>query len=237
MEAAGVRKILNVCHEFQQDSLEKQIAAYEKLAAADQEAMIQNLNLEDVMSLEKPKSANNEPTNTRDDLPHDTNEPVRVGMAGASTGLPERSAAVSTTPSVEDNLVEFVRQGDVSTSNREAEPARRYESAPRATTPNTNSQREESFHQESEDLSSLEKPQTHSISTYKAEESSLLDDASIGVSLTTKESSIYSLETLMTIHTPVDLTGLVSIPDRSHPEHGGLADVHAGLLKDQPVRK
>ena len=54
MEAAGLRKILDVCHEFQHESLEKQIAAYEKLAAADQEALVQHFDQEVLRDLSDP---------------------------------------------------------------------------------------------------------------------------------------------------------------------------------------
>jgi cytokinesis protein len=54
MEAAGLRRILEVCHEFQHDSLEKQIATYEKLAASDQEALVQNFDQEVLRDLSDP---------------------------------------------------------------------------------------------------------------------------------------------------------------------------------------
>lgn len=54
MEAAGLRKILDVCHQFQHDSLEKQIASYEKLAAADQEVLLQNFDQEVLRDLSDP---------------------------------------------------------------------------------------------------------------------------------------------------------------------------------------
>jgi cytokinesis protein len=54
MEAAGLRKILDLCHEFQHDSLEKQIKSYEKLAAQDQEVLVQNFDQEILRDLSDP---------------------------------------------------------------------------------------------------------------------------------------------------------------------------------------
>lgn len=54
MEVAGLRKILDLCHEFQHDSLEKQIKSYEKLAAQDQEVIVQNYDQEVLRDLSDP---------------------------------------------------------------------------------------------------------------------------------------------------------------------------------------
>lgn len=54
MEAAGLRKILDVCHEFQHETLEKQIKSYEQLAAQDQEALVQNFDQEILRDLSDP---------------------------------------------------------------------------------------------------------------------------------------------------------------------------------------
>ncbi|KAG8817543.1 hypothetical protein FRC18_000457 [Serendipita sp. 400] len=54
MEAAGLRKIIEICHQFQHDSLEKQIASYEQLAASDQEALVQNFDQEILRDLSDP---------------------------------------------------------------------------------------------------------------------------------------------------------------------------------------
>ncbi|KAG8813865.1 hypothetical protein FRC17_001400, partial [Serendipita sp. 399] len=54
MEAAGLRKIIEICHQFQHDSLEKQINTYEQLAASDQEALVQNFDQEVLRDLSDP---------------------------------------------------------------------------------------------------------------------------------------------------------------------------------------
>ena len=105
-----------------------------------------------------------------------------------------------------------------------------------------NSQKEELHHQEqilqSEIQQSQQENEMPSESIPASEGvASPLHDTSVGVFLNSSESLLPSLENLMKHHTPMDLTGLVSIPDRGHPEHGGLADVHAGLLNGQQVRE
>ena len=54
MEAAGLRKIFDACHEFQHESLEKQMATYEELAAADQETLVRNFDQEVLRDLSDP---------------------------------------------------------------------------------------------------------------------------------------------------------------------------------------
>jgi cytokinesis protein len=54
MEAAGLRRIFEICHEFHHDSLEKQIDSFEKLAAEDQEVLVQNFDQAILKDLSDP---------------------------------------------------------------------------------------------------------------------------------------------------------------------------------------
>jgi cytokinesis protein len=54
MEAAGLRKILDRCREFQHEALDRQIAAYQALQAEDQEVLVRNFNEELLRDLSDP---------------------------------------------------------------------------------------------------------------------------------------------------------------------------------------
>lgn len=54
MEAAGLRRILDTCHSFQHDALEKQIKTFETYAAQDQDALVQNFDQEVLRDLSDP---------------------------------------------------------------------------------------------------------------------------------------------------------------------------------------
>jgi len=54
MEAAGLRKILDLCREFQHEALDRQIAAYQTLQAEDQDVLVRNFNEELLRDLSDP---------------------------------------------------------------------------------------------------------------------------------------------------------------------------------------
>ena len=54
MEAAGLRKILNLCREFQHEALNRQIAAYQVLQTEDQDILLRNFNEELPRDLSDP---------------------------------------------------------------------------------------------------------------------------------------------------------------------------------------
>jgi cytokinesis protein len=54
MEAAGLRKIFELCHEFQQEGIENQIKSFEDLAASDQETLVQRFDQEILRDLSDP---------------------------------------------------------------------------------------------------------------------------------------------------------------------------------------
>ena len=54
MEAAGLRKILNLCREFQHEALNRQIAAYQVLQTEDQDVLVRNFNEELPRDLSDP---------------------------------------------------------------------------------------------------------------------------------------------------------------------------------------
>jgi hypothetical protein len=69
----------------------------------------------------------------------------------------------------------------------------------------------------------------------ESEPSNLIIDWRHGTHGEQDQEPVPTLESLMEIHTPLDLSGQIDIPDSQHPIYGGLAVVYTGFWRDRKV--